>query len=136
MAVDLVASPFWRFPTLRPLWEEDEEMQITGGFPGGLSLSEDDNHVYVQVSLPGVNPDDVEITFDKGVLWIKGEVKEEEEKKKYYRKAVRSFSYRVAVPGELDHNVEPEATSKHGVMTIAFAKSPKAQPKKISVKKS
>jgi len=53
---------------------------------------------------------------------------------KYYRKATSSFSYRVAVPGEIDLNVEPEAESKHGVMRVIFAKHPKMQPKKITVK--
>jgi HSP20 family molecular chaperone IbpA len=40
----------------------------------------------------------------------------------------------VAVPGDVDPNKEPEATYKHGVMTITFNKTPKAQPKKIQIK--
>lgn len=81
------------------------------------------------------------MTFHKGVLWIKGEAKEEENlptgkagKKKYYRKATSSFSYRVAIPGDVDSKAEPQASVKHGVMTVAFTKSPAAQPKKIAVK--
>lgn len=134
MSRDLLARPFFRMP-LTPFWEEDEDFSLSRGFPGGLSVSEDEKNVYVEVAMPGINPDDVEITFDKGVLWLKGEAKEEESEKKFYRKAARSFSYRVAVPGELDQNVEPEASSTHGVMKVTFAKTPQSQPKKISVKK-
>jgi len=135
MAFDLIPSSFWTFPAFRfpSLWEE-EEKELTAGVPSGLSVSEDEKNIYVEAALPGIDPKDIEVTFDKGILWIKGEAKEEEKKKKYYRKASRSFSYRVAVPGEIDEKVEPEAKCKNGVMTVTFAKSPKTQPKRITVK--
>jgi len=134
MAFDLIPSSFWSFPSFRfpSLWEEEKELTV--GVPSGLSVSEDEKSVYVEAAVPGIDPKEIEVTFDRGILWIKGEAKEEEKKKKYYRKASRSFSYRVAVPGEIDRKVEPSATCKNGVMTVAFTKSPKILPKKISVK--
>ena len=132
--VDLVPRSFWRFPATPSLWEDEEDWGTLTNWPSGLSLSEDNSHVYVQVAVPGVDPKDIEVTFDKGIVWIKGEAKEEEKEKKYYRKAASVFSYRVAVPGDLDTNKEPEAAVKNGVMTVTFAKSPKTQPKKISVR--
>lgn len=134
MAIDLVPSPFWRFPVSGGFWNDEDDMTVPTHGTNSVSIAEDDEHVYVEVALPGIDPKEVEITFDKGVLWVKGEVKEEEKKKKYYRKAVGSFSYRVSVPGEIDATNEPEAQSKHGVMTVTFRKSPKTQPKKITVK--
>ena len=133
MTYDLLPNSLWRFPTMRS-WDEDEDWGLSTTSPSSLSISEDEKHVFVEAALPGVDPKDVEITFDKGVVWIKGETKFEEKGKKYYRKAASHFSYRVAVPGEIDANKEPEATSKNGVMTVAFAKSPASQPKKITVK--
>jgi HSP20 family protein len=133
MAIDLVPTSFWRFPVARSVWDDEEDMAMMTS-PSGISISEDDTHVFVEVALPGVDPKDVDITFDKGTLWVKGETKEEEKKKKFYRKATSSFSYRIAVPGEIDTNIEPEAASKHGVMTITFTKSKASLPKKISVK--
>lgn len=117
------------------MWDDDD----MNGIPqmhNSISISEDEGHVYVSVNVPGVNPDDISITFDKGILLVSAQAKEEEsdKKRKFYRKAVNSFSYRIAVPGEIDNNAEPEATYKHGVMTIAFAKIPQSQPKKIAVK--
>lgn len=134
MAFDIVPGSFWRFPALPSVWDDDDDWNIAASMPSGISISEDDKNVYVEAALPGIDGKDVEVTFDKGVVWIKGEVKEEDKNKKYYRKATRSFSYRVAVPGDIDSNTEPTATSKNGVMTVTFTKSPKSQPKKITVK--
>jgi HSP20 family protein len=138
MALDLIPRRFLSFPSLSlpDFWDEDEEWLTAPSTQSGLSVYEDEDKVYVEAAVPGIDPKDVDVTFQDGYVWIRGETKEEEgdKKKKYYRKASRSFSYRVAVPGDIDESKEPEATYKHGVMTIAFTKSPKAQPKKIQVK--
>ncbi len=134
MAIDIVPSSLWRFPMVRGYWDDDEDISLTTSGPNGVSISEDEKNVYVEVALPGIDPKDVEITFDKGILWVKGEAKEENTSKKYYRKATNSFSYRVAVPGELDLAAEPTAEANHGIMKVTFQKSPKALPKKITIK--
>jgi len=140
MSDDLVPKSFWSFPSFRfPSFgdlDRDDEWMTIPGISNGLSVSEDEDKIYISAALPGVNPDQIEVTFDKGYLWVKGEVKEEGDNKKYYRKALSSFSYRVAVPGELDQNKEPEATYKNGIMTVTFAKIPKTPPKKIMIKSS
>ena len=137
MTSSLAPRGFLSFPSLSlpNFWDEDEEWLTSPSTQSGLSVYEDENKVYVETAVPGIDPKNVDVTFQDGYVWVRGETKEEEgKKKKYYRKASRSFSYRVAVPGEIDTNKEPEATYKHGVMTITFVKSPKAQPKKIKVK--
>lgn len=136
MAFDLIPNSFWNFPTLRSLQVEGDDEWFTPGSPSGISISEDEKSVYVSAALPGVNEEDIDITFDKGMLWLKGEAKEEEKERKFYRRATSSFSYRIAVPGELDLQVEPEAEYRNGVMTVRFAKSQQAQPKKITVKRN
>lgn len=138
MTTSLIPRRLLSFPNLSlpDFWDEDEEWLTAPSTQSGLSVYEDENKVYIDAAVPGIDPKNVDVTFQDGYLWIHGETKEEEEskKKKYYRKASRSFSYRVAVPGDVDNSKDPEATYKHGVMTIAFTKSPKAQPKKIQVK--
>ena len=140
MAVDLVPMNFWRFPGIPSVWEDIEDIEdLLPGFPAnaalsGLSISEDDKNVYVEAAVPGVDAKAIDATVHKGTLWIKGEVKEEEEKKKYYRKATSSFSYRIALPDSVDATKEPAAVCSNGVMKVTFAKSPKTQPKKITVK--
>jgi HSP20 family protein len=131
---DIVPRSYWRFPALPSLWDDEEDWGAVTNWPSGLSLAEDESHVFVQAAVPGVDPKDIEVTVDHGVVWIKGESKEEETDKKYYRKAASSFSYRVTVPGDIDTTKDPVASVKNGVMTVTFTKSPKAQPKKISVR--
>ncbi len=128
----LIPRPFWGIPSL--LEEMDEDIMPSATTINGLSVSEDEKNVFVEASVPGMDPKNVDVTFNKGMLTITGEKTEEEKKKKYYRRASNSFSYRVLVPGEIDTNKEPKAESKNGVMTVTFTKMPESAPKKIAVK--
>src|SRR5258708_6701385 len=134
MTFDITPSRFWTLPVRWQDWDDEEGLPNTSTM-NNLSISEDDKSVYIDAAVPGVNPKDVEITFDKGMLWIKAESKEEEKDKakKYYRRATSSFCYRVAVPGDIDTQVEPQADIDNGIVKIIFTKSPKSQPKKIAV---
>lgn len=141
MSRKLIPGSHWSYPNLRfpfSLFEDHEEEGWLQSFSdsSGLSVSEDENHIYVEAAIPGIKPEEAEITFDKGVLWIRGEKKEEssDRNKKYYRKATTSFSYRVAVPGNVDEAQQPEATYKHGMLKVTFQKTKKSEPKKISIK--
>lgn len=138
MITDLVPKSFFSFPSLSSVWDDDQNFpMLTSSNSSGVSVSEDDKKLYVTANVPGVDPDDIEVTFKDGYVWIHGETKEEEKdkKRKYYRQSTQSFSYRVAVPTDINHNIEPEAVCKNGVMTVTFAKAESAQPKKIAVKK-
>ncbi len=134
MAFDLIPRSFLG-PSRWSNWLEDEEW--SSFLPSsGLTVSEDESHVYVEAAVPGLDPEKVDVTFDKGVLWIRGSKEQEEkEEKKFYRRASSSFSYRVAVPGEIDESQEPSAVCKNGVMIVAFNKKPQVEPKKITVRK-
>jgi HSP20 family protein len=120
---------FWRWPSI---WDE-EDWGITT--TDNLDVYETENSVIVKASVAGVDPKKVDVTFEKGILTIQA-VKEEEEKKgkKYYKKASRSYSYRVAVPGNIDSKKEPKAEIDKGIVTVTFKKTAEAKPKKIEVK--
>ena len=113
-------------------WFDDDI--LTSNNNNGLSIAEDEKNVYVEAAVPGVDPKDIELTFEKGVLLIRAEAQEKEEKKKMIRQSRKSFVYQVSVPGDIDYNAEPEAKCKNGMMTVKFSKSPKSQPKKIAIK--
>ena len=132
----------WSFPSMRfpfSLFEENEEEGWLQDFsdPSGLSVSEDEHNVYIEAALPGIKTEEIEMTFERGTLWIKAEKKEEVEdkSKKFYRKATNTFSYRVAVPGEIEEHQQPEAVFKDGMLKITFPKTKKSEPKKIQIKK-
>ncbi|MFA6119469.1 MAG: Hsp20/alpha crystallin family protein [Parachlamydiales bacterium] len=100
----------------------------------GISLYENQDKVFVEASLPGVNPKEIQINFEKGVLWIKADVKREEKDVKYHLKSQESFSYRVLVPSRVDENSTPNAVYKDGILKITFEKSKFSKAHKIEVK--
>ena len=78
-------------PVFRLPYFEDEFFDVST--QTGLSLSEDDAHVYVEAHLSGIRSEDIAVSYEGGMIWVHGEKKEEDEKMKYYRKASSSFSY-------------------------------------------
>lgn len=119
-----------RWPSM---WDEDELLPTVA--ESNLDIYETENEVVVRANVAGVQDDKVDITFEKGVLWIRAEEEEESrEGKKYYRKASRSYSYKIAVPGNIDMKQDPDAVIEHGVVRVTFTKAEEAKPKKISVK--
>lgn len=117
------------------IWDEEDLMPTIAD--SNLDIFETENEVVVRANIAGVPDDKVDITFEKGVLWIRAEeAKEETEGKKYYRKATRSYSYKVAVPGNIDLKTEPDAAIEHGVVKVTFRKAEEAKPKKINIKTS
>ena len=134
--LDIVPKSFWSFPTSSLLTDDDFFSPDTTH--SDLSVSEDDKNVFVEANMPGLDSDDIEVTYHKGQLWLRGSKKEEEKdkKRKYYRYASSSFSYRLAVPGNIDEKSEPDAEYKNGVMKVTFKKMAEEQPKKITIKKS
>ena len=136
MALDLIPRSFWNLPSRLPSVLDDEDWRSF--LPSsGLTVSEDDGHVYVEAAVPGIDPDKLEVTYDKGVLWIRGseEQKSEDKGRKYYRQASNSFSYRIVVPGNVDEAAEPDVVCKNGIMKVTFIKVPETQPKKLTVRK-
>lgn len=130
-----VSRPRFPFSFLENM-EDDWDLQEFSS-PSGLSVSEDEEKVYIEAAMPGIKSDEIELIFDKNVLWIKGEKQEETEdkKRKFYRRAMRSFSYRVSVPGNIDETKEPEAVYKNGILKVSFKKAKGGQSsKKISIK--
>ena len=120
---DLIPRSLFSFPSIRvPSRMEDiEDLLPTANLLNGLAVYEDEKNVYVEAAVPGVDPKDVEVTFEKGILTVRAEKREEEKTKKYQRKATNSFLYRVQL-SDVDQKATPTATHKNGVTTVAFAK--------------
>lgn len=107
-------------------------------FPLALDVAEDQESYMVKASIPGTDPNDVEITLTDNVLTIKGEVKEEKdvEEQNYHLRERRfgSFTRSVTLPLSVDAD-KVEATHENGVLTLRLPKTEAVKPKKISVKK-
>jgi HSP20 family protein len=114
------------------LWTQRGE-----GFPLALDVAEDENGYIVTASVPGVEPDQIEITLTDNVLTIKGETKSEQEsdQQNYHLRERRYGSFMRSVTLPMGVNAEQvEATHENGVLTLRLPKSEEQKPKRISVK--
>lgn len=102
----------------------------------GVSISEDDQKTYVDVPLPGVKAQDVEVTFDHENLrlLVKAEAKQARENVTYHMKSAGSFNYQIPVSKQIDPNGGVEAICKDGILSLTLSKSRSSQPSKIEVK--
>lgn len=95
-----------------------------------IDETEDDNAFYVQVELPGMDREDVDITLSNGLLTLRGEKKREGEVKgrDYYRKerTFGAFRRTLPIPAEVDQSAI-EASFKKGVLYIELPKSEAAR---------
>ena len=107
-----------------------------GVFPA-LNLSDDENNLYVRAELPGVDPEDIEITTKENNLIIKGKRKiaAEGEKVSYHRREREAGTFRriISLPARVDTN-KVTAVSKNGVLTVSLPKAAEAKPRQIKVK--
>jgi HSP20 family protein len=113
-----------------------------GGIAGGgastlpLDVHETETEFVVKASLPGVKPEDVQITVHGDTVTIRGEVKAEEEKKgqTWHLRERRSGSFQrsVSLSTPIDSD-KANARFDHGVLTLTLPKTEKARPKQIKI---
>jgi HSP20 family protein len=95
-----------------------------------IDETEDEKAFHVQVELPGMDKEDVDITLSNGMLTIRGEKKRESEEKgkDFYRKE-RSFGVfrrTLPIPADVDER-GIEASFKKGVLYIELPKTEEAR---------
>jgi len=131
-----------RMNRLMDRWFEETPRMWLGEFDGGegyvpLDLYETDDAVVVRATLPGVKPEDVDISITGETLTIRGESKHEEEEKKrnYYRQEswYGSFARSMALPAQVEAD-KADATFENGVLKLTIPKAEAAKPKTIKVK--
>ncbi len=94
--------------------------------------------IKVSAEIPGVEPKDIDVSVEDGILTIKGEKKyEREEKEKgQYRmeRSYGSFERTIELPAEVDES-KAKAEFKKGVLRLTLPKRPGApsRRKRISV---
>ena len=120
------------FDRLWPEWKRDLGEEWTPA----VNFFEKDGKYHVTADLPGINKEDLSVTFEDGILTISGkkESSKEEKDANYYMKETHygSFSRSFTVPGEV-HADKVEANYKDGVLTVVLPKSEESKTKKIEV---
>ena len=105
-------------------------------FVPALDFSETAEGYMVEAALPGVKPEDVEITVENNVLTIKGETRQESDTKQrnYHRVERRfgSFQRTIGLPTTVKADaIKAELTN--GVLRLEIPKAEEVKPRKISV---
>jgi len=126
--MDRLFDDFFRGPRVLA-WEPAEL-----GF--ALDVYETDDALVVKAALPGVRPDEVDISVTGDVLTVKGETKGEEETKdgSYHRRELRygAFARSIPLPTRVDHE-KAKATFENGILTITLPKAEEVKPKSIKI---
>ena len=101
-----------------------------------LDISERKDAYLVTVELPGVNPDDLEVTLEDGVLTIQGERRfsSESSDQQFHRVERRYGSFRrtVSLPTRTKAD-EIAAAFEQGVLEVVVPKAEEARPRKIQI---
>lgn len=102
-----------------------------------IDVYQTENEVVVKATIPGVKPEEVDVSIADNILTIKGKTKAEEkvEHKDYLYQEHRygTFCRSVALPSGLKTD-KTEATFEDGILTLTIPKTEEIKPKQIKVK--
>lgn len=114
----------------------DESSIVTSQWIPPVDIKEEAGRFVLYADLPGVDPQDIEVQMDKGILTIKGERRSDatSENESFSRVERRhgNFHRRFALPDSAD----PEgisASGHNGVLQIVIPKRPETTPRRIQV---
>jgi HSP20 family protein len=138
-------SPFGELMTLRSamdrLFEDSFVRRPFGtGFDGmntlPLDVTSTGDSLIVEAALPGIKPEDVEITVEDGTLSIRGNFREERrqgEGENLLSEIRRGSVYRtVTLPSGLEAH-RATATFEHGMLKLQFPKAEAVKPRQIRI---
>lgn len=114
----------------------DREWQ-TATWGLAVDVVENKDDFVVKASVPGINPDDLDISYADDTLTIKGEIKSDNEvKENHYHLRERrygSFSRSIALPTKIKGDAI-DASYQNGVITLRLPKAEEVKPKRIAIK--
>ena len=120
----------------RDLLAGDNSSVVTSHWSPAVDIKEEPDRFVILADLPGVDPKEIEVSMENGVLSIRGERKSEKEEERdgFHRvERVRGTFYRrFSLPDTADAD-RVEARGRDGVLEIVIPKQKKVQPRKITV---
>lgn len=101
-----------------------------------VDIKEETQHFLIEADIPGVEPKNIEISMENGVLTIKGERQlESQEVGDHYKRVERlygTFYRRFSLPDTADAE-KISASGQNGVLRVTIPKKEVAQPRRIAV---
>lgn len=137
-------GPYGRWggaPGLVPLFEAMDEMlaprlKNAASLSPAIDVDETEQGYNVSIELPGVTREDIDVSLEANVLTIRGEKKQEEQRKKGRRRWTErmygAFQRSFTLPADSDPG-RLEASFRDGVLRIDVPKTEASKPKKIAV---
>lgn len=115
---------------------DNDSAIATSSWVPAVDIKEEPEQFVLEADIPGIEPKDIEISMEGGVLTIRGERRlEQVENQKNYKRVERlygTFYRRFSLPDTADAD-NIKASGKHGVLQITIPKRELAQPRKITV---
>jgi HSP20 family protein len=106
------------------------------GWAPPCNAYEDEHGFHIEVALPGVDRQDMNILFEDGVLTVKGERKEasSQEARRYFAQEIAwgGFSRSFRLPSYIDSD-KVSASLKDGVLILHMPKRDEAKPRRIEI---
>jgi HSP20 family protein len=114
---------------------EGDRGAMVRGWQAPVSIWDDAENIYVEVELPGVSGDDIEVVVEDGSLRLRGERKVPTERRKYWynERAFGQFERVISLSEMVDPD-KIEAEMRSGVLSIKLVKKPEARRKKVTIK--
>ncbi|MCC5861056.1 MAG: Hsp20/alpha crystallin family protein [Gammaproteobacteria bacterium] len=116
--------------------EHDDSSAATADWVPAVDIQEFSDRFVLQVDLPGVNPESVELTLDRGVLTLSGQrekpAREDLPARERRERGLGRFHRRFILPETVDAEGVC-ASGRLGVLEIEIPKQAKAQPRRIQV---
>lgn len=106
-----------------------------GAWTPFADIEETDDAWVLEVELPGVKREDINVELREGELVISGDIKERERQGVLRRRARRAghFEYHVTLPGVADED-KIDANLHDGILTVRVPKAEQARPRRIEVR--
>jgi HSP20 family protein len=116
---------------------EDTFTRDGNNWTPAVDIKESDNDIRIDLELPGLRPEDVEITAENGLLTIRGEKRSERKEGEEGRFHVVERSYGTfmrtfTLPQGVDEN-QIQAEFSDGVLSVRIPKAALPQPKRIQI---
>ena len=111
----------------------------SGEYAPRMDMKETEDAYEVKLTMPGIDKDNLDISVTDGILTVKGETKEDDEKEgengKWLVREHKHFTYyrSVRLPSEVQAD-KAEAEYKNGVLNLTLPKAEEVKPKSIPVK--
>jgi len=137
--VDRLQGDLGRLAGQRARYVDDETAGATTDWVPAVDIKEEDARFLIEADVPGVKPDDIEITMEDGILTLRGrrEAESRTEREGYRRveRVTGRFFRRFTLPDTADAEAI-EAKFNNGVLEVSIPKLPKVQPRRINVQVS